>query len=252
MHPIFRILRKDLYHYRWAILLIVGLFGAILLTFNLCFGFPAHPHFQGLIQDDLEDYFIFITGILRIIVVPILLAKCISDDPLTETETWWTTRPISRAQVLTAKILFGLLLMLVVTILSTAFLNPFHAGPETFKSVLSRHFHDIAWIWMVFIGTQTRFSNGIGQVLTGGLFGVLFVSVLFLIVCAPLANFEFPWSGMLPSDMNLWKIHLIHTAFASVSGFGVVMLHYQYRNPLLSCLLLIPITTGVALLSLSH
>ena len=106
MNLIWQIVRKDLHRFRFVLLGWVLLMAGKYLFFATISGVFGHPSVYWLSQFEPGTLFSYMSFIVLGLIAYFLVAALVFEDPPAGADPFWITRPISGAQLLTAKFLF--------------------------------------------------------------------------------------------------------------------------------------------------
>jgi len=242
MQPIFRILRKDLYHYRWAWVFFIVVSVIKILLNGTSLGWIS-PNFYDAWKPLIES--------LPWLMGFILVVLAVQDETLGTPDAYWTSRPVRRLHTLLAKLLFCGIVLCGIFVLSDAIILILNKGAHRLPWLLLSLLTATAWLWaVILLAAQTRSLARFALMLLG-------IGIGLQILMAALMSFAAfgGWMddcafdpGILPEDVSIWSIALIQYSLWTVAGGLLLILYYQTRR-LICWLGLIPIALCSAILT---
>ncbi|MBN2234957.1 MAG: hypothetical protein JW706_07390 [Opitutales bacterium] len=240
MQPILRILRKDLYHYRWAWVFLITVSVIKILLNGTSLGWIS-PNFYDAWKPLIES--------LPWLMGFVLVVLAVQDETLGTPDAYWTSRPVRRFHTLVAKLLFSGIVLCGVFVLSDAIILILNKGAHRLPWLLLSLLTTTAWLWAaVLLAAQTRSLARFVLISFG-------IGIGMQILMAALMSFAAVWGwmegfdpGMLPEDMSSWSISLLQSSLWTVAGGLLLVLYYQTRR-LICWLGLIPIAICSAILT---
>ena len=240
MQPIFRILRKDLYHYRWAWVFFIA---ASVIKILL------HGTSLGWISPDFYDAWKPLIETLPWLMGFVLVVLAVQDETLGTPDAYWTSRPVRRLHTLMAKLLFCGIVLCGIYVLSDAIILILNKGAHRLPWLLLSVLTATAWLWaVILLAAQTRSLARFALILLGIGIGLQMLMAALMSLAAVWGWMDSFDPGLLPEDMNTWSIALIQSSLWTVAGGLLLILYYQTRR-LICWLGLIPIALCSAILT---
>ncbi len=242
MQPIFRILRKDLYHYRWA---------WVFFLFTSLIKILLHGTSLGWISPNLYDAWKPLIETLPWLMGFVLVVLAVQDETLGTPDAYWTSRPVRRLHTLVAKLLFCGIVLCGIYVLSDAVILILNRGAHRLPWLLLSLLTTTAWLWaVILLAAQTRSLARFALVLFGIAIALLFILSITRSAIS-FGGWRDTWDSvpkMLPKDMSHWSIVLIQSSLWTVAGGFLLILYYQTRR-LICWLGLIPVVLCSAILT---
>ena len=239
MHPIFRILRKDLYHYRWAWVFFIAASVIKILLHGTSLGWIS-PNFYDAWKP-LIDSLPWLMGF-------VLVVLAVQDETLGTPDAYWTSRPVRRLHTLVAKLLFCGIVLCGIYLLSDTIILILNKGTHRLPWLLLSVLTATAWLWaVILLAAQTRSLARFALILLGIGIGLQMLMAALMSLAAVWGWMDSFDPGILPEDMNTWSIALIQSSLWTVAGGLLLILYYQTRR-LVCWIGLIPIALCSAIL----
>ncbi|HOO93519.1 MAG TPA: hypothetical protein PKX94_08620, partial [Opitutales bacterium] len=224
MQPIFRILRKDLYHYRWA---------WVFFLFTSLIKILLHGTSLGWISPNFYDAWKPLIETLPWLMGFVLVVLAVQDETLGTPDAYWTSRPVRRLHTLVAKLLFCGIVLCGIYVLSDAVILILNRGAHRLPWLLLNILTTTAWLWaVILLAAQTRSLARFVLVLFGIAIALLFILSITRSAIS-FGGWRDTWDSvpkMLPKDMSHWSIVLIQSSLWTVAGGFLLILYYQTRR----------------------
>jgi hypothetical protein len=231
MDSSFRIFCKDLYRFRWAGALIL-LFAMIRILVNGTSLGWGSLGFVGL--------WAYLSEYLPLLVGSVIVVLAVQEETFSDADAWWRTRPIARLQVLGAKTMFCVAVMMTTSGFPNAIILFLNHGAHRLPWHLLSLLVELPWYWfLMFLAIQTsslaRFFLHLFGVILG--LSILLSGLSFLPSDWLLPLF---WSSrLLPSWMDEpWKVDLVRACVLALPGYGVLFFYFQTRLTMQSWVIL--------------
>ena len=222
MQPIFRILRKDLYHYRWAWVFFIAVSVVKILLHGTSLGWIS-PNFYDAWKP-LIDSLPWLMGF-------VLVVLAVQDETLGTPDAYWTSRPVRRLHTLMAKLIFCGIVLCGIYVLSDAIILILNKGAHRLPWLLLSLLTTTAWLWaVILLAAQTRSLARFALILLGIGIGLQMLMAALMSLAAVWGWMDSFDPGLLPEDMNTWSIALIQSSLWTVAGGLLLILYYQTRR----------------------
>jgi hypothetical protein len=227
MSQVLHILRKDLRHLRWLLILWVAI-----LALNVAFAaigaataggtFPAAIVFREISS---------LLSVVQTLMLALMVARLIQDEPLVGWNAFWLTRPYSNGSLMAAKLLFvaGALVVapLIADLAEMAVVRAgWRAQLAAAPSFLSSHLWWALGLCAVAVLTPTfaRFVlTAIGVMVGGTVAMLLIVSVVIALGAVQPTTILSP---MLPDPTTA----VVSLVVSTLSALAVIVYQYRYRR----------------------
>lgn len=224
MSQVLHILRKDLRRLRWPLIV----WGVILIAQVVLSGVGAAaagtPFAAAIVLRELS----VMLAALQTLMLALLVARLVHDEPLVGLNAFWLTRPYSSRALFSAKLLFvAVVLVLAPLVADLATMSMFHAGPGAqlyaAPTFAASHLTWALGLWVV--AALTPSLAAFVLTLIGVVVGLVVTVLLLISVTFALGLAETSFDGPMIPDPTPGIISLVVFIAATL-----VVIVYQYRR----------------------
>ena len=237
MQPIFRILRKDLYHYRWA---------WVFFLFTSLIKILLHGTSLGWISPNFYDAWKPLIETLPWLMGFVLVVLAVQDETLGTPDAYWTSRPVRRLYTLVAKLLFCGIVLCGICVLSDAIILILNKGAHRLPWFLLNVLTTTAWLWaVILLAAQTRSLARFALILFGIAIGCLLLPALLLsiIILGGWEDSPVPYPGILIYNTDPGILAITQALLWTISGAFLLVYFYKsqkrsvwyYAIPTIAC-----------------
>ena len=234
------ILNKDIrrYTWGWAILIALSVLSVLLYGTDL-----------GIEDSTLSQLLTFLTGTVGFLIAFFLIVLVVQEEPLSDADAYWLTRPIPRRQVLLAKLIFCTIIVAGFPAIAKAFILLLNGGGERAPYALAGLFGTMIWVlFQMFLAAQTRSLPRYLVLAVGLVIGMVLLQFM-LIFAMPLGILEITKLSALPGDLGSHHIAWIQSLYWIAVAMGLLLLLFKTRRRALAWCLILPAALGALILT---
>ncbi len=234
------VLVKDFrrYAWGWAILIVLSILSVFLYGTGL-----------GIQGSALSHSLAFLAGTVGFLIAFVLIVLVVQEEPLSDPDAYWLTRPIPRRQVLLAKLIFCTIVVAGIPAIAKACILLMNEGGHRVPYALAGLFGSMIWVlFQMYLSAQTRSLPRYLVLAVGLVIGVIVLQFMLFFVM-PDGILRIIELGALPGDLGAQYIAWIQSFYWIAVALGLLLLLFQTRRRWLTWCLLFPAALGGLILT---
>ena len=222
MSQTLHILRKDLKRLRWLVLI-----WAVVLLVRVGFWSTGTNPTESLAYSFVVNEASGLIGVLQILMLALVAARLVHEEPLVGWDAFWLTRPYARSALIAAKLLFAAGVLIVLPLVADLWtMAIYHAGMRAQVEAAPTFISSYA-TWTLLLLAFAVVTPSLGAFVLAIVASVAGVSILLVVLISAAVLLSEPSTGNSPAVTNQVPA-LVGTLV--VDGAMLAAITYQYRR----------------------